>query len=146
MNKKLLIIIVLAVVVLGGGGAAAMMFLGGDDPEVVEEVEAPQPGLMPLDPFIVNLKEPDQKNFVKLSLQITLSPAERIAELSENQLLIARCRDRILTLLSSKSYSELSSPLGREALRREIKARLEPLFDGEDDKLEDILFSEFMVQ
>ena len=146
MNKKLLIIIILAVVLLGGGGAAAMFLMGGDEAEVVEEPQAAPPGLMPLDPFVVNLKEPDQKHFVKLRLQVTISPEERIAVLAENQLLIARCRDRILTLLSSKSYSELSSPLGREALRREIKARLEPLFDGEDDKLEDILFSEFMVQ
>jgi len=144
--KKKLILIIVALVVLGGGATAAVMLMGDGEEAPVEEAPPPAPGLMPLDPFIVNMKEPDQAHFVKLTLQLTLTPAERVAELVEDPLIMARCRDRILTLLSGKSYEDLSSPLGREALRREIKARLEPLFDGENDQLEDILFSEFMVQ
>ena len=58
--------------------AAAFFLMGGED-EAAEtaETEVAEPaGLVPLDPFIVNLAAPDDARFVKVHLQLTVVPAE----------------------------------------------------------------------
>lgn len=147
MKKKKLIIIVAAVVVLlGGGGAAAFFMMGGEEgEEEVVEVKEP-PGVLELDSFVVNITEGGSERIAKVNLNLTVSPAELAAILAADTLLLARIRDRTLTLLSAKSYEELVTPLGKESLRREMKARLGPLVEEHEGEIEDVLFSEFMVQ
>ncbi len=146
MSKKLVIIIVAVVVVLGGGGAAAALLLlrapaeAADTDAVVE----PQSDLVSLDSFVVNLNDEQSDRYAKITLQLIVRPPEAATAIRTDSLLRARIRDRTLTLLASKTYETLITPLGKESLRREIKAHLDPLF--EDGEIEDVLFSEFMVQ
>ena len=156
-KKKLIIIIAAVVVVLAGGGAAAFFAMSGgeeEEPQEVVEVEEP-PGLMELDPFVVNVTEGKKGRIAKLNISLTITPAEAVTTLSEDSLLLARMRDRTLTLLTAKAYDELVTPLGKESLRRELKARLGPLVEAAVDpeaegpvapEIKDVLFSEFMVQ
>ena len=145
-NKKMLIIIAVVVVLLGGGGAAAFFMMGGEEPE--EEVVEPQepPGVLELDSFVVNITEGGTERIAKVNINLTISPSELTALLTADTLLLARIRDRTLTLLAAKSYEELVTPLGKESLRREVKARLTPLIEEHEGTIEDVLFSEFMVQ
>ena len=53
-------------------------------------------------------------------------------------------RDRVLTLLNSKTASELTSYSGKEALRTELLRTLDELL--EDVRVLDVYFSEFLVQ
>ena len=146
MNKKMIIIIAAVVVLLAGGAAVFFMMSGGEEeePEVVE-VKAP-PGVLELDSFVVNISEGGTARIAKVNINLTVSPAELTTTLNADNLLLARVRDRTLTLLAAKSYEELVTPLGKESLRREVKARLSPLVDEHEGEIEDVLFSEFMVQ
>jgi hypothetical protein len=57
---------------------------------------------------------------------------------------LARVRDRLLTVLSSKTAEEITSYEGKEDLRAELARAVAPLF-GEAKVLE-IYFTEFLVQ
>ena len=57
---------------------------------------------------------------------------------------MARLRDRILTLLTSKTYRELNDANGKELFRKEILDRLNPLL--ESGEVKEVLFSDFVVQ
>jgi flagellar FliL protein len=148
-SKKLLWIIIAVVVIVGaGGGTAAFMMMGGGEAEAAEEaVEEPVDvvaGLVPMDTFLVNLNDPTGERYMKLTLRLTVSPEEVADEIKNQELMLAKMRDRILTILMAKTFQEMSSPLGKESLRREIQVQLDPLIA--DGQVEDILFSEFVVQ
>lgn len=77
-------------------------------------------------------------------MTLTIQPAETAKNVMKDELLLARMRDRVLTLLTSKQYHELISAIGKEGLRREVKAHLSPLL--EEGTIEDVLFEEFVIQ
>jgi flagellar FliL protein len=148
-SKKLLwIMIAVAVIVVAGGGAGTYVMMGGKEPAAEEETTETETvastGLVPLDTFLVNLNDPAGERYMKLSLRLTVSPEEVADELKNRELLMAKMRDRVLTILMSKTFQEMNSPLGKEGLRIEIRAQLNPLL--EDGEVEDVLFSEFVVQ
>ena len=146
-KKKLpmkLIIAALAVVLVGGGAAGFFLLRPkkGDGKEKAEKKEPA--GLISLDAFTVNLNDVSGERYMKVTLRLTVAPAELAKKAEEDPLLMARLRDRILTLLTSNSAQDVNSPLGKESIRREIQARLNPLFEG--GKVEDVLFSDLVVQ
>ena len=55
-----------------------------------------------------------------------------------------RIRDRVLTVLTSKTFGDMSNPLGKESLRHEIQTQLQPVI--EQAQIQGVLFSEFVVQ
>jgi len=145
-KKMLWIIIGLGVVALGTGGFFAMK--GGGEPAPATAANAPaveEPvGLVAMDTFLVNLNDPAGDRFMKLTLRLTISPESTADKVETDPLLMARLRDRILTVLTAKSFMELVSPLGKENLRHEIQVELDPLIDS--GNVQDVLFSEFVVQ
>jgi flagellar FliL protein len=145
-SKKLLWIVLAAIVLGGGGGGAAIVLMGGEEAaETTSSAPAEQPpGLVAMDTFLVNLSDPGGDRYMKLTLRLAISPVAEANKIDENELLLARMRDRILTVLAAKTFQELVSPLGKESLRHEIQAQLEPLLDKA--QLQDVLFSEFVVQ
>ena len=57
-------------------------------------------------------------------------------------------RHQIILMLSEQDAAKMKSPLDREKLRKEITAKIRSVFKdlaGEDD-IEDVLFSNFLVQ
>jgi flagellar FliL protein len=145
MGKKTLVIAGVAVAVLGGGGAAAFLTLRPKHAEATAST-APheQPGVVAMDPFLVNITDPTGDRYVKVNLRLAVSSGHLAEEIGANELLQARMRDRVLTLLASKSIEELSDPLGKEGFRREIKTHLQPLI--QDGEIQEVLFSDFIVQ
>lgn len=150
MSKKLLLIFIAAVVVLAGAGAGGYFVFFRSTPE---EVAGEQPaeadtsraaGLVPLETFLVNINDPDGERYAKVQLQLTVVPDSVVSDIAEDTLLMAQMRDRVLTLLSAKSFEELSSPIGKEGVRREIKARLDPLLP--EGEIQEVLFQDFLVQ
>ncbi len=145
---KLLWIALAAAVLSGGGGAGAFFFLGHSTPEPAatepEPPAAPE-GLVALDTFLVNLSDETGAHYLKLTLRLTVVPAALAEDIQQkDELLRARIRDRILTLLTSKSHEELLDSLGKENLRHEIRAQLKPLL-GEGE-VRDVLFADFVIQ
>jgi flagellar FliL protein len=143
MNKKV-IIIVAAALVLGAGGTAALLTLLPSDGDTAAAPPPEPPGIVDMETFLVNINAPQGDRFAKLSVRLTVLPGTLAESLSEDPVLKARMRDRVLTLVTSKTLAELIGPVGKEGLRREIKAHLDPLLD--EGEIQEVLFSEFVVQ
>lgn len=149
-SKKMLFIILFAVVAAGGGGAAFFMTKGDAAPPPggqVAEVAAPveeKAGLIPLDSFLVNLADERGERYMKVTMRLTVAPESVADEIKEQDLELARIRDRVLTVLMSKTFEEMVNPLGKESLRLEIQAQTDSLI--ESGEVRDVLFSEFVVQ
>ena len=152
MSKKLIVILAL-VAVAGGAGTGAFLALSKDPPPAEEGAASPSKpkidpeepaGLLELDTFLANINYGEGERFAKLQVRLAVVPESEVAKLQEDTLLMARIRDRILTLLTSKSYDELSDPLGKEGFRSEIRMRVEPLL--EEGEIREVLFSDFVVQ
>lgn len=146
MDKKKLIMI-------GGGGgvllaavAGGLYFTGFFDTETAEAAEPVKvpPAILQLEPFLTNINDPRGQRAARLQVQLVVSPPERVPEIEADPLLMARLRDHILSLLTAKTFEELNTPGGKESFRDEMKESLSALI--EDSELEQILFSDFIVQ
>jgi flagellar protein FliL len=143
-----LLIIVAAVVLLGGGGAAAW-FLGfiphgADKAEAKEEVKEHKPtvgALLALDPFIANLADEDGKRYLKATIQVEFF-ADKVPE--EFSARTPQMRDLMLTLFTSKLFSEIRTPQGKAVLRDEIINRMNRTLNH--DLVKAVYFTEFVVQ
>lgn len=147
-KSKLLLWIAIAVVVMGSGAAGFFILKGGGEAAPVEAAdataEAEPATLVAMDTFLVNLSDPSGERYLKLTMRLTISPEAAAEKVEGDDLTRARVRDRILTILMSKSFQELSNPLGKESLRLEIKAQIDSFL--EEGSVQDVLFSEFVVQ
>ncbi|MDQ8021166.1 MAG: flagellar basal body-associated FliL family protein [Moraxellaceae bacterium] len=134
-SKKMLIIILLVVIVAGVVGAGAGLLLGkkqgkaaaGEEEhaEEVEEEHAPQPAFDPkkppifvaLDPFTVNLQPENAEQFLQVVITLRVTD-EKIAE--QIKVLMPQIRHEMLSLMSSKKPSEVTTPDGRQNLTLEL--------------------------
>jgi len=130
-----------AVVLVGGSGEAGHGGAGGAEAQALEV--ASLPGVVALDPFILNLADPEGDRYVRVAVRIGLDSALAAERLSTEDLQLARVRDRILTSLSSKTAEEITSYDGKETLRAELKGAIAPLFT--EARVVDVYFMEFLV-
>lgn len=147
-KKKLMMIGGAAVALLAGGGGAAYyfgVFGGGEEVEAstVEPVEVPA-GLLELEPFLTNIADKRDDHAARLQVKLVIAPADKIAEIEGDVLVMARLRDSILSLLATKSYSDLKGPEGKEGFRTELFESLKAQFG--DAELREVLFGDFIVQ
>lgn len=140
-NNKLLIWILTAVLLAGGG--AAYYFLVGPDPAeaAVEGIPTDLAAIVNLDPFVTNIAD---EHRARVQVALAVSPASRSREVQADTLLIARLRDKILTMLAASTYEELSSPQGKEGFRKKIQiAAQQAVAEGD---VQEALFVDFVVQ
>lgn len=104
---------------------------------VTAEVTGP---VVALDPFVVNLDEPGQSRYLKLTLQLELAPKAEDA-LGKNKELI---RDAILSHLSGLHLKDTLGAEAKEKLRQDLVGKISKLLGP--DKVRRIFFQEFMVQ
>lgn len=143
MSKKMMMMIGAAAVVLAGGGGAVYYFMGEEPAEAAEAPKA-SVGLIEMETFLTNINDPRGKHHARLQLKVAVSPETAAAEIRADPLLMARMRDQVLTLLTSKTFDDLSQSEGKENFRRDIAARLTPLVDH--GEVQEVLFSDFVVQ
>ena len=94
-----------------------------------------------MEPFLVNLMDPGQLRYLKITLHVE-SNQEKPNEEYEKRL--PQLRDAILIILSSKNYKDIMDSEGKTSLREEIKTRMNQLLVGL--KVQNIYFTEFVVQ
>ena len=152
-NAPLVIIgiLVFLLAVIGGGFIgytrlpAVMLHVGGvaagQDPEASKKVEVK--GLMPLDPFLVNLADEDGVRFLKATLQLGVAN-EMTGEVDKNSAMVAAIRDSIIALLTSKTSTQIMTPQGKDMLREEIRTRLNAL--SMSNKVAEVYIVDFVVQ
>jgi flagellar FliL protein len=153
----LIIIIVLVVLILLIGGIVAYMVLSKGQETAVnpdgtpmaqtEQVQRKSANeltvgpMFPLDQFIVNLLSENNRRFLKVAIDLELDEEDVLEELGTK---IPRIRDIVIRVLSSKSLEEISTPKGKEKLKKELIGQLNAvLLDGQVVR---IYFTDFVIQ
>lgn len=150
-RKGLFIALALVILLLAGGGGGAYWFLfRGAEAQAAEagagaEPDAPAPtGVVPLEPFVVNLADPGVSRFLRVTLALVVADEEQAKHLEEEGVARMRIRSAILELLSQKQSSELVTPEGKAALKKSIAEVVKHA--AHDLEVPDVLFAEFIVQ
>jgi len=146
-NKKLIIIIIAASVVLGAGGFAGYKLFASKGSATAEHAEHKQgtanakTAIVALDPFVLNLSEHGRYLKVTIQFEISDKAIEEVVKEKTPQL-----RDTIITLVSSKSLSSISSPEGKFQLKDEILFRANQIMGLEKEAFKNLYFTEFVMQ
>jgi flagellar FliL protein len=172
-SRKLLLMIIVAVLLLGGAGGGFFWWRGqqaakaaehekgsakdragkgdhGDDNGTHEQggedlAEAEDTGVLPFEPYIVNLADPGASRYLKADIRLLVSEVEDLKHLEENQAVMMRVRSAILEHLSQQTSDQVVTPEGKAALKKEIRQRASKILQGHA-KVADVLFNEFVVQ
>ena len=142
MKIKKLLIGFLAVALLAGGGAGYYFLFGSTPAESAHELTPPEPAaIVNLDPFITNIAD---ERRARVQVALAVAPISRATEVEADPLLVARVRDKILTMLAARTSKELTSPLGREDFRKKAQfAAQQVIAEGE---VQEALFVDFVIQ
>ena len=153
-GKKKLIIIV-AVVLLLVIGIVVFLLMSGEEEEELLEEEQPvtdvaeplaEPVFLPLESFVVNLK--DGRRFLKTTIQLMLSEPGAAAYLTVR---LVEVKDIVLAELQELSVEDVKQSDAREALRQRLIGSISQIFpskpEWEDpEPIKKVLFEEFVVQ
>jgi flagellar protein FliL len=148
-SSKLLLLIVMAVSLLGLGAGGAYVYFkilkkpsSGEKEKPKEVVITEQvKDTLALEPFLVNLADPEEVHFVKTTFQLGLG--EKLEGESKHPVEVAAIRDSIISLLSSKTAEQILSTQGKEELRKEIRTRVNRLSNL---KVIEVFIVDFVVQ
>lgn len=97
--------------------------------------------LVSLPPFLVNLADPQGRRYLKLALDIEVKDKAAADQLNKS---MAKVKDALLLLLSSKTYDDLASIENKILLKKEIVERL-TLVLGEQKVLR-VYITEIVIQ
>ncbi len=123
--------------------AACMLLAGAACSSEGEAGEPVEPaGVLEMETFLTNINDPNRH--ARVQVKLAVAPESEIADIEGNALLMARLRDRVITLLTAKTYKDLVDPKGKQAFREEIQAELKPLI--EKAELKEVFFADFVVE
>jgi len=147
------IILGVMVVVLGAGGYVGWNYFKGNRYENIKETQTTKADankkkdeakiVFPLESFIVNLadREGIGKRYLKITLALEVCDAEEKRMVARYT---AELRDTILLLLSSQSFSEISTMEGKLELKQALLSRINHALGGRI--VQRLYFTEFVVQ
>ncbi len=135
MNKPKTSAVLLAACILLAGAACS------SEGEAGEPVE-PAAGVLEMETFLTNINDPNRH--ARVQVKLAVAPESEIADIEGNALLMARLRDRVITLLTAKTYKDLVDPKGKQMFREEIRTELKPLI--ETAELKEVFFTDFVVE
>ncbi len=95
--------------------------------------------LVPLETFLVNLSGAHGRKLLKINMELEVSGGEVQEEIEKIK---PKIRDYIIIIVSSKSFTEISTKEGKDALRGEIKNQINLfLTKGQINR---VFFTEFL--
>jgi flagellar FliL protein len=97
--------------------------------------------LVSLPSMLVNLADPMGKRFIKVSIDLEVEGKKTKKRIKDN---MSRIKDALILLLSSKSFSDISSMEDKLALKTEIVKRINQILDS--SPVHDLYFTQFVVQ
>lgn len=153
-QKTPLLVLILLVVNLAMSGFAAFQGMQavaaahapahgpehGKEEEAKKKAEEVGP-VTPLEPFIVNLNEPDASRYLKASFELEVVDKEVIGQLEK---LKRPVRDEVLRYLSSLSVADTQGEAGKSKIQKEVITRIDRQLGGE--QVRRLFIVEFMVQ
>jgi len=111
---------------------------GKEDKKEVEEESM----IVPLDPVIVNLSGSGGRRYLKAKINLEARDGDVKKKIEAKSVQI---KDRLISILSSKTLEDIEGLEGQESLRREIKDVVDVVLKVEDGVLQ-VYFTEFVVQ
>ena len=150
-SKKLILILMIVLGLLAAAGAVGYSMLAksgeeGAEEEAVKEPLGP-PTFVVMDPFVVNLAEPDTTRYLQIGITYEVNGPVISDEIKNFTPVI---RSRILLVLSGKNVSNLTSIEGKQQLMDELVdlARVTIKGDPKDPTrgIRDVHFSSFVIQ
>ena len=118
-----------------------MLASKGAEEEVKKEEVHVKTSIISLDPFVLNLS--DRGRYLKVTIQFEVSDDSLQEAVTDKT---PQLRDTIITLVSSKSLSSISSPEGKFQLKDELLFRANRIMGMEKDVIKNLYFSEFVMQ
>ncbi|WP_133649592.1 flagellar basal body-associated protein FliL [Paraburkholderia flava] len=148
--KRILVIALIALVAAAAAGAGVWFFMN-KRPATPASATAPVspsavPVFFPLEPMTVNLQSDDgQQHYLRIGLTLKLADQKTQDHLTEH---MPEIRSRVLLALSNKHPDDLAPLDGKRALATELKTLIEQPNDagGQPSRVQDVLFTEFVVQ
>jgi flagellar FliL protein len=140
----------LLLVVLGGGLVSFLFSSSSGDSPFMEKMKgmffgwkktggAATVAFYKMEPFLVNLADPGQPRYLKVTLHV-----ETHQKGEEFEKRLPQTRDSVLTILCSKNSKDIMTSEGKNALREEIKEKMNHLLT--ETKVQNIYFTEFVIQ
>jgi flagellar FliL protein len=123
-----------------GANAASANATPGESASAMGKVKS----MMNLDSFLVNLADMDSARFVKVTFRLGLDESKLGEEYASDQVILAATRDRIISVLSTKTADEILSPEGKEQLRKEIREKVNEILPK--GKVLEVFILDFVVQ
>ncbi|MFN0249722.1 MAG: flagellar basal body-associated protein FliL [Kofleriaceae bacterium] len=108
--------------------------------ETNEKIEVTGP-VIALDPFVVNLDEPGQSRYLKVTFQLELVKADAEVVIEKNKQVV---RDSILSYLSGLKLADTLGVAAKDKMRTDVMKRLEEIVG--DHKVRRMFIQEFVVQ
>ncbi|MDX8395328.1 MAG: flagellar basal body-associated FliL family protein [Mariprofundaceae bacterium] len=150
--------LVLLVLVLAVGGFVAWKMIAMDQtPPAVEEgvsqteeTKIPEaenddpkapPVYMDIDDITVNMADEDRERFLRAKIKLWVRNEAAQVKIEAEMFKI---NDMVITIFSSKKFSEVRTPQGKYALKEDLKYRINQLVGGKPVK--DIFFTDFVSQ
>lgn len=97
--------------------------------------------VVPLDPFVVNLDEPGNARYLKLTVQIELVSAHDTEVIEKSKQVI---RDEVLSYLSGLHVKDTLGATAKDTIREALMKRVDGVVG--EHKIRRMFFQEFMVQ
>ena len=150
-KSKLMLFVILGVVVLllaGGGFYAYTTFLA-PKPQPTEATTQVKPEqltdavgeMFALEPFVVNLSDPQAKRYLKVAISLELESSDAVDRATK---MVPKLRDMVITLLTSLTFEEVMTPEGKIQIRDELLERFNQIL--RPDRVRNIYFTDFVVQ
>jgi len=100
--------------------------------------------VMNLEAFLVNLADMESTRFLKVTFRLGLDNAKSGEEYTSDPVILAATRDKIITLLSTKTAEELLTREGKARLRNEIREQVNSVLP--EGKVVEVFIMDFVVQ
>lgn len=130
-----------ALLVAGGAFVAVTWYLGRDRSAQEASAGSRPPMLYDAGEFVTNLADQSSRRFIQVHIKLEVAGKETADELDDRS---AVARDRILGILRSRTYAEVSGNEGMGAVGTDIVQALNRLL--QDGTVLNIYFSQFIVQ
>ncbi|MFL9873741.1 flagellar basal body-associated protein FliL [Paraburkholderia megapolitana] len=149
--KRVLLIALIALLAAAATGVGVWFFMSKRvaTPTTASTATPPPsavPVFFPLEPMTVNLQSDDgQQHYLRIGLTLKLNDQRTQDHLTEH---MPEIRSRVLLALSNKHPDELAPLDGKRALAQELKTLIEQPTEpgGQPARVQDVLFTEFVVQ
>jgi len=145
----LYVILVIVVVLLAGGGFYAYTTFLAPKPQVTQDMTVVKPEqltdtvgeMFSMEPFVVNLADPQAKRYLKVTISLELESPEAVERIKK---VVPKLRDMVIILLTSLTFEEVMTPEGKVQIRDELLERFNQIL--RPDRVRNIYFTDFVVQ